>query len=79
MQPELVNAGAKEGTDFGGCLPGTTGSYVAVVDTFVAGRARPTRQRLDFLKVIGTAQTETSFSKIRAQFAPSGRTSRSPC
>lgn len=64
---ELVNAGAKEGTDFGGvAFPGTTGSYVAVVDTFVAGKgAANGANALDFLKVIGTAQTELGFNKIK--------------
>ncbi len=64
---ELVNAGAADGTDFGGVpFPGTTGSYVAVVDTFVAGKgATNGANALDFLKVIGTAQTELDFNKVK--------------
>lgn len=64
---ELVTDGATEGTDFGAiAFPGTDASYLAVVDTFVAGNgAKNGKNALDFLTVIGTATTEAAFNKVK--------------
>ena len=62
---ELVQAGAKEGTDFGAvAYPGTDGNYVAVVDTFVRARkAKNGQNASDFLAVIGAPDVQVEFSK----------------
>jgi glucose/mannose transport system substrate-binding protein len=64
---ELLQAGAKEGTDFGAvAYPGTDGNYVAVVDTFVRARqARNGRNASDFLAVIGAPEIQVEFSKLK--------------
>jgi glucose/mannose transport system substrate-binding protein len=64
---ELVQAGAKEGTDFGAvAYPGTDGTYVAVVDTFVRARqAKNGRNASDFLAVIGAPEIQVEFSKLK--------------
>jgi glucose/mannose transport system substrate-binding protein len=64
---ELVQAGAKEGTDFGAvAYPGTDGNYVAVVDTFVRARqAKNGRNASDFLTVIGAPDVQVAFSKVK--------------
>ena len=64
---ELEKVGAVDGTDFGEVpYPGTDGTYVAVVDTFVAAKkAKNAKNAPDFLAVIGTADTELAFSKAK--------------
>lgn len=64
---ELVQAGAKEGTDFGAvAYPGTDSNYVAVVDTFVRARqAKNGRNASDFLTVIGAPEIQVEFSKLK--------------
>ena len=64
---ELVQAGAKEGTDFGAvAYPGTDGNYVAVVDTFVRARkAKNGQNASDFLAVIAAPDVQVAFSKVK--------------
>jgi glucose/mannose transport system substrate-binding protein len=64
---ELVQAGAREGTDFGAvAYPGTDRNYVAVVDTFVRARqAENGRNASDFLAVIGAPDIQVEFSKLK--------------
>ncbi len=64
---ELVSDGASEGTDFGAVpFPGTDKDYLAVVDTFVAGKgAKNGKNAMDFLGVIGSATTEAAFNKVK--------------
>lgn len=64
---ELVNAGAAAGTDFGVlAYPGTDDAYVAVVDTFVAGRnAKDTANATDFLAVLGRPEVQLAFSRAK--------------
>jgi glucose/mannose transport system substrate-binding protein len=64
---ELLTAGAVDGRDFSEVpYPGTDASYVAVVDTFVsASKAANAKNALDFLAVIGSADTQVAFSKVK--------------
>jgi glucose/mannose transport system substrate-binding protein len=64
---ELVNAGAVDGQTFGEVpYPGTDGTYVAVVDTFVQARqSGNARDASDFLAVLGSPDTQLAFSKAK--------------
>jgi glucose/mannose transport system substrate-binding protein len=64
---ELVNAGAVDGQTFGEVpYPGTDGTYVAVVDTFVQARqSGNARNASDFLAVLGSPDTQLAFSKAK--------------
>jgi glucose/mannose transport system substrate-binding protein len=64
---ELVSVGAVEGTTFGQVpYPGTDGSYVAVVDTFVQARGSANgRNAHDFLAVLAAPETQLAFSKAK--------------
>lgn len=64
---ELLKAGAVDGRDFGELpYPGTDDSYIAVVDTFVVGAGATNRKNAtDFLAVIGSADTQVAFSKVK--------------
>jgi glucose/mannose transport system substrate-binding protein len=64
---ELVNAGAVDGQTFGEVpYPGTDGTYVAVVDTFVQARqSGNARNASDFLAVLGAPDTQLAFSKAK--------------
>jgi glucose/mannose transport system substrate-binding protein len=62
---ELVKGGAKEGSDFGYVpQPGTDGSFVAVVDTFVVGQsAKHPELGLKWASAISTKETQLAFNK----------------
>jgi glucose/mannose transport system substrate-binding protein len=64
---ELVSAGAVDGKTFGEVpYPGTAGTYVAVVDTFVRARqSENARNASDFLAVLGSPATQLAFSKAK--------------
>ncbi len=64
---ELVNAGAVDGKTFGEVpYPGTGGTYVAVVDTFVQGRqSGNARKASEFLAVLDSPDTQLAFSKAK--------------
>lgn len=64
---ELVKAGAAEGTDFGYVpMPGTEGSYLAVVDAFVvAAGAKNGRNALAFLKIVADKTETVAFNKLK--------------
>jgi glucose/mannose transport system substrate-binding protein len=64
---ELIAAGAREGEDFGAtAFPGTGGSFLAVVDVFVAAtRAENAKNALAFLGGISTPATQIAFSKAK--------------
>jgi glucose/mannose transport system substrate-binding protein len=64
---ELVAAGAAEGTDFGyAAFPGTAGSFLAVVDVFVAAtKAENARNALTFLDSISAPATQLAFSRAK--------------
>ncbi|WP_199512411.1 ABC transporter substrate-binding protein [Nucisporomicrobium flavum] len=64
---ELVAAGAQEGKDFGtAAFPGTGGSFLAVVDVFVAAtRAKNAKNALAFLAGIDQPATQVAFSKAK--------------
>jgi glucose/mannose transport system substrate-binding protein len=64
---ELVSAGAVDGQTFGEVpYPGTDGTYVAVVDTFVrAPQSENARNASDFLAVLGSPDTQLDFSKAK--------------
>jgi glucose/mannose transport system substrate-binding protein len=64
---ELVSAGAVEGRTFGEMpYPGTDGTYVAVVDTFVQARQfGNARNAADFLAVLEAPNTQLAFSKAK--------------
>jgi glucose/mannose transport system substrate-binding protein len=61
---ELVAAGAKEGKDFGAAaFPGTDGSFLAVVDVFVAAtKAKNAKNALAFLGDINKPATQLAFN-----------------
>jgi glucose/mannose transport system substrate-binding protein len=64
---ELISAGAVEGRTFGQVpFPGTAGTYVAVVDTFVRARssANP-RNAADFLAVLAAPDIQLAFSRAK--------------
>ena len=62
---ELVAAGAKEDEDFGAAaFPGTAGSFLAVVDVFVAAtKAKNAKNALAFLGDIDDPATQLAFSR----------------
>jgi glucose/mannose transport system substrate-binding protein len=64
---ELVSAGAVDGHTFGEVpYPGTDGTYVAVVDTFVQARqSGNARNASDFLAVLAAPNTQLAFSKAK--------------
>jgi glucose/mannose transport system substrate-binding protein len=64
---ELVDAGAVEGRTFGAVpYPGTAGTYVAVVDTFVRARsAQDPANAADFLAVLASPDTQIAFSRAK--------------
>jgi glucose/mannose transport system substrate-binding protein len=64
---ELVAGGAREGTDFGAvAFPGTGGSYLAVVDVFVAAtQAQNAKNALAFLGEISKPATQTAFHQAK--------------
>lgn len=64
---ELVKNGAVEGTDFGFTpMPGTEGSYLAVVDTFVvAAGAQNGRNAVAFLKTVADKNETVTFNKLK--------------
>lgn len=64
---ELIADGAHEGKDFDGVpFPGTDGSYLAVVDVFVAAtKAKDAKNALAFLSAIDDPATQLAFSKAK--------------
>jgi glucose/mannose transport system substrate-binding protein len=64
---ELVTDGARDGTDFGAAaFPATGGSFLAVVDVFVAAtKAENAKNALAFLGGISTPATQVAFSKAK--------------
>ncbi|HEX8343194.1 MAG TPA: ABC transporter substrate-binding protein [Actinoplanes sp.] len=64
---ELIADGAQEGRDFGGtAFPGTSGSFLAVVDVFVAAtRAENAKNALAFLGDIGRPATQLAFNRAK--------------
>jgi glucose/mannose transport system substrate-binding protein len=64
---ELRAAGAREGRDFGAVpFPGTGGSFLAVVDVFVAAtKAQNAKNALTFLGAIGEPATQLPFSAAK--------------
>jgi glucose/mannose transport system substrate-binding protein len=62
---ELLSAGAIDGQTFGEVpYPGTEGTYVAVVDTFVqSSRAIDANNATEFLASLGVPETQLAFSK----------------
>jgi glucose/mannose transport system substrate-binding protein len=62
---ELVAAGAKQGSDFdAAAFPGTGGSFLAVVDVFVAAtKAKNAKNALAFLGTVSNPATQIAFSK----------------
>lgn len=64
---ELVSAGAVDGKTFGEVpYPGTEGTYVAVVDTFVRARqSGNARKASEFLAVLDSPDTQLAFSKAK--------------
>jgi glucose/mannose transport system substrate-binding protein len=61
---ELIDAGAKDGKDFGAiAFPGTDESFLAVVDVFVAAtKAKNAKNALAFLGDISTPATQLAFN-----------------
>jgi glucose/mannose transport system substrate-binding protein len=64
---ELVTDGAQEGKDFGAApFPGTGGTFLAVVDVFVAAtKAENAKNALAFLDGISEPSTQIEFSKAK--------------
>jgi glucose/mannose transport system substrate-binding protein len=64
---ELVASGAREGRDFGEtAFPGTGGSFLAVVDVFVAAtKAKNAKNALVFLGDISAPRTQLAFHKSK--------------
>jgi glucose/mannose transport system substrate-binding protein len=64
---ELLAAGAREGKDFGAtAFPGTEGSFLAVVDVFVAANAaKNAKNALTFLAGIDQPATQLAFSRAK--------------
>ncbi|MFI7545729.1 ABC transporter substrate-binding protein [Actinoplanes sp. NPDC049599] len=64
---ELIAGGAREGMDFAAVpFPGTDGSYLAVVDVFVAAtRAENAKNALGFLGEISKPAVQVPFSKAK--------------
>lgn len=62
---ELLKDGAQEGVAFGDIpFPGTTNTYDAVVDIFVARAGAPSTAT-DFLAVAGQKDVQTAFSRVK--------------
>lgn len=61
---ELRNGGANEGTDFGYTAhPGTAGSFIAVVDTFVMAKsAKNARNARSFMAALASKEVQLAFS-----------------
>jgi len=64
---ELIAAGAREGEDFGAtAFPGTDGSFLAVVDVFVAAtKAKNAKNALAFLGGISQPSTQLAFNAAK--------------
>jgi glucose/mannose transport system substrate-binding protein len=64
---ELIAAGAREGKDFGvTAFPGTDGSFLAVVDVFVAAtKAKNAKNALGFLGGISAPATQVAFHEAK--------------
>jgi glucose/mannose transport system substrate-binding protein len=64
---ELVNAGAREGQDFGStAFPGTDKTFLAVVDVFVAAtQAENAKNALAFLAGISKPATQLAFNRSK--------------
>jgi glucose/mannose transport system substrate-binding protein len=64
---ELVTAGAKEGTDFGYVdYPGTAGTYLAIVDTFVVSKdAKDGFNAMKFLDTVADPRVSLAFNKAK--------------
>jgi glucose/mannose transport system substrate-binding protein len=64
---ELVTAGAKEGTDFGYvAYPGTAGTYLAIVDTFVVSKdATDGVNAMKFLQTVTDPTVSLAFNKAK--------------
>jgi glucose/mannose transport system substrate-binding protein len=64
---ELVTAGAKEGTDFGYVdYPGTAGTYLAIVDTFVVSTdAKDGVNAMKFLDTVADPKVSLAFNKAK--------------
>jgi glucose/mannose transport system substrate-binding protein len=64
---ELEAAGAREGKDFGAtAFPGTNGSFLAVVDVFVAAtKAENAKNALAFLTAINPPDTQLAFHRAK--------------
>jgi glucose/mannose transport system substrate-binding protein len=64
---ELVSTGAVENKDFGAtAFPGTDGSFLAVVDVFVAAtKAKNAKNALAFLSDISQPATQLAFNKAK--------------
>jgi glucose/mannose transport system substrate-binding protein len=64
---ELVAAGVREGRDFGAtAFPGTSDSFLAVVDVFVAAtKAKNAKNALAFLAGINEPSTQLAFSRAK--------------
>ena len=62
---ELTKAGAKEGTDFGYVPhPGTNGSFVLVVDTFVVAKnAKNIKNAMDWVQSIASKDAQLAFNR----------------
>jgi glucose/mannose transport system substrate-binding protein len=64
---ELVANGVAEGKDFGYVpYPGTTGAYLAIVDTFVvSAQAKDGANAIKFLETIADPKTSLAFNKVK--------------
>jgi glucose/mannose transport system substrate-binding protein len=64
---ELVASGAADGRDFGSApFPGTSASFLAVVDVFVAAtKAKNARNALAFLGGISEPSTQVAFNRAK--------------
>jgi glucose/mannose transport system substrate-binding protein len=64
---ELVAAGAKEGTDFGYVdYPGTAGTYLAIVDTFVVSKdSKDGINAMKFLHTVADPKVSLAFNKAK--------------
>jgi glucose/mannose transport system substrate-binding protein len=64
---ELVADGAKEGKEFGAAaFPGTDGTFLAVVDVFVAAtKAKNAKNALAFLSSISKPSTQIAFNRAK--------------
>jgi len=64
---ELIAAGAKEDVDFGSApFPGTSGSFLAVIDVFVAAtKAQNAKNALAFLGDVSKPATQLAFNRAK--------------